>query len=309
MGMGETIGYCAKLTQNNAGFSYSQGFGSRSVHVGLMGDPTLRIYMLAPPTEVTITEELEGMQLSWMPSADADIAGYHIYRRKTDTLAYERITPDLITDLTYLDPCPSLGDSLQYLVKAVRYETTPSGQFFNESIGTEASILVTIDPTVTAMFGIDVMEGEVQFINQSTNATNYTWDFGDGGTSNALNPVYNFSAGTHEILLIAANACDSDTISQNVDIMLTNTNELPTEDLKILPNPVSDGFLQLESTLELQDVELSVVDQSGRIRLHQQFSQLYRESLDLRQLENGHYQLKIKTKQFERVVPILVLRR
>ena len=52
MAMGETIGYAARVTQNNSG-TYFYGYGPE-IHVALMGDPTLRMYVVAPPTNVAV---------------------------------------------------------------------------------------------------------------------------------------------------------------------------------------------------------------------------------------------------------------
>ncbi|MDB6130698.1 MAG: hypothetical protein JWM04_1805, partial [Verrucomicrobiales bacterium] len=50
MGQGATIGYCTKLSQNNApgGVYSAQNQGTRQVHSALMGDPTLRMHPVIP---------------------------------------------------------------------------------------------------------------------------------------------------------------------------------------------------------------------------------------------------------------------
>src|SRR5439155_1309263 len=50
MGLGETIGYTARLTQNNSGLYQNQNNPSANyIHVALMGDPTLRLHPVTPP--------------------------------------------------------------------------------------------------------------------------------------------------------------------------------------------------------------------------------------------------------------------
>ncbi|MBG16485.1 MAG: hypothetical protein CL853_09055 [Crocinitomicaceae bacterium] len=52
------------------------------------------------------------------------------------------------------------------------------------------------------------------FNNQSSNASSYTWDFGDGNTTNLINPSHTYSSsGTHNILLVAFNSHCFDTMS------------------------------------------------------------------------------------------------
>jgi PKD repeat protein len=49
-------------------------------------------------------------------------------------------------------------------------------------------------PKPTAAFEYEADGLEVTFINKSTNATTYSWDFGDGETSTEQNPVHEYEA-------------------------------------------------------------------------------------------------------------------
>ena len=58
------------------------------------------------------------------------------------------------------------------------------------------------------------------FANNSTNATNYLWDFGDGSTSTTISPTHTFSGiGSFDVSLVAftANGC-TDTVIQTIFI-------------------------------------------------------------------------------------------
>ena len=69
----------------------------------------------------------------------------------------------------------------------------------------------------------------VTFTNASTNATSYSWVFGDGNTSTAVNPtdIYNTS-GSYTVVLTANNGACSDTataiivINDNTSIIIPN---------------------------------------------------------------------------------------
>ena len=65
----------------------------------------------------------------------------------------------------------------------------------------------------------------ISFINTSTgNPTNFSWDFGDGSTSNAMNPTHLYSAGNYTVtLLISGPNCQSIT-TQNIVIAGGSTN-------------------------------------------------------------------------------------
>lgn len=104
------------------------------------------------------------------------------------------------------------------------------------TFGCPASIshTVTVDPTPIAAFTATPQNGcmplDVQFTNNSMNANFYFWDFGDGNTSNVLNPSHSYPvAGTYTIRLIVENlnGC-SDTTYEDVIVY-----PLPTVDFAI----------------------------------------------------------------------------
>src|SRR5262249_10137303 len=60
MATGKTIGYSARLTQNNVDYYAHRGFQDfnlyrRGVHMSLLGDPSLRMHIAAPPYKLTST--------------------------------------------------------------------------------------------------------------------------------------------------------------------------------------------------------------------------------------------------------------
>lgn len=309
MGMGYTIGYCAKLTQNNSGSSYSQGFGSRNIHVALMGDPTLRMHIIAPPATLSIEEMPAGNSLTWMaPAGEEDILGYHLYRRSNDSTAYERLTTEPIIELTYLDACPMLGDSLQYLVKAVRMETTPSGTFYNESTGADVGVLIELDRSVTADFTFAVDENEVQFINESDNATTYSWDFGDGTFSNESMPLHAFANGIYQVALIASNDCQSDTTYQQVEVMTVDTDELARLGITVFPNPVTYEQVHLQFPEQLAVTEVELLDAAGRRQRYYPTPSVQQMLLEVSDLPAGWYQLRLRVGGVQYQQPIVIVR-
>ncbi len=73
------------------------------------------------------------------------------------------------------------------------------------------SFLVTVYPVPTVFFTASPNPGPentpTQFANTTMGATSYLWDFGDGETSTATNPTYQFTAsGTYNVCLQASNA-------------------------------------------------------------------------------------------------------
>ncbi|WP_044397566.1 immunoglobulin-like domain-containing protein [Lacinutrix sp. Hel_I_90] len=76
-------------------------------------------------------------------------------------------------------------------------------------------------PVVTAGFTHTISQtGVVRFINTSTNADNYSWDFGDESTSTEINPIKIYSPGVYTIILTASNVAGaSDTYEDTIMIL------------------------------------------------------------------------------------------
>src|SRR6185369_8186567 len=107
MGLGETIGACAKYSQND---TLVGGFGQRYVHLALMGDPTLRQHVVAPPGSVAVVDAWPAANVSWTPSADA-VAGYHVYRATSPLGPFTRLTSNVVSGTAFTDPSPPAGSS------------------------------------------------------------------------------------------------------------------------------------------------------------------------------------------------------
>ena len=142
MAVGETIGTCARLSQNNTatGPYRAANAGTRQVHVALLGDPTLRLHPVQPPAELeaSVTSGT-GVSLNWQASKD-DILGYHVYRATNAAGPFERITAQLVGSESLTDSPPAAA-IYTYMVRAVKFETSASGTYFNASQG--AFITVT----------------------------------------------------------------------------------------------------------------------------------------------------------------------
>jgi len=145
MGLGENIGYSTKLVHNNTG-TYFASYGGHYIHISLLGDPTLKMDIVAPPSNLTLTPGPTGVTLNWSSSIDT-IIGYHIYRSNTEFGMYSRLTSNAITSNTFLDGFPLNGNNY-YMVRAIKLENTTSGSYYNLSEGISDSVSInttTID--------------------------------------------------------------------------------------------------------------------------------------------------------------------
>ncbi|MFT5168943.1 MAG: PKD repeat protein [Saprospiraceae bacterium] len=75
---------------------------------------------------------------------------------------------------------------------------------------------------VAAFMATDQGGGLVDFTDQSTNSpTSWLWDFGDGNTSTQQNPQHTYSSpGTYTVCLTVTNSSGSNTVCQDVTIIL-----------------------------------------------------------------------------------------
>jgi len=138
MAMGETIGYCQNLMVNNNN-TYYQHFAIRNVHIALMGDPTLRMYVISPPSNLQLTEVNNRVELSWTASAD-NVLGYQIFRKDSVDGIYNRVNQGIISGTAYTDSFFESNGDFNYSVRAVKLEESMSGTFYNLSGGSLASI-------------------------------------------------------------------------------------------------------------------------------------------------------------------------
>ncbi|MGB1104237.1 MAG: T9SS type A sorting domain-containing protein [Crocinitomicaceae bacterium] len=160
MAMGENIGYSGRASQDiySDYFSLTIGGGAyvtgEGVHVAQLGDPSLRMYYVASPSEVEVVSNDVNADISWSESPDAEIDGYNIYRRPEEGL-WVKVNPAIVTETSFSDTMvPGAGD-YRYMVKAVKLKTNWSGTFYNESLGAE---------------------GSTSFFASLEENTNYAWD-------------------------------------------------------------------------------------------------------------------------------------
>jgi len=134
MALGENIGYSTRLTQNNS-FLYTANFGGRSIHVALMGDPTLKMHIVGPPAMLN-TDSINStphVKLTWNASQDS-VLGYYIYRESDTAGPFTRISAEIVMDTSFIDSMPLNGMN-RYMVRAIKLELSGSGTYYNLSQG------------------------------------------------------------------------------------------------------------------------------------------------------------------------------
>jgi len=137
MALGDPIGYCALLTQNNRTngvYPPQVNAGAGQVHIALMGDPTLRLHPVGAPGRVQGSVDADGVTLSWGASADTNVIGYFVYKSGSAGGPFARISGGTaVNALSYPDGAGTAQDF--YMVRALKLERTPSGNYDNLSQG------------------------------------------------------------------------------------------------------------------------------------------------------------------------------
>lgn len=135
MGLGEPIGYAARLTMNNTTLYQNQSNAlPRAVFINLLGDPTLRMESAAPPSALSASVSQGTVSLTWSPSIDA-VLGYNVYRSTAPGGPFTRLTVSPISSTSYADVTPSDSALRTYMVRAITLQTNPSGSYLNPSQG------------------------------------------------------------------------------------------------------------------------------------------------------------------------------
>lgn len=173
-------------------------------------------------------------------------------------------------------------------------------------ISDSAIVTHNSSPSPTALFTYTITSQtggmyNLSFINNSSNALNYLWDFGDGTTSNLSQPIHAFNCiNAYTIQLIAYNACESDTITQ---IFYRGCGDAISDisqaiSLQIFPIPANEDIYLHYELAQATDVELQIVNSLGQVILKENYAdeigEIHKE-LNVATLAEGVYYLRLST--------------
>lgn len=312
MGLGESIGDCAMMTQGNNAIFHSS-YGGRFVHVALLGDPSLRMEYLAPPTALAIdTVDTFDVSLSWTASTEPSTDGYHVYR-SFDGGAWQRITPSPIAEVSYTDECVLDSGSYAYQVTAVRLVEGFSGSYFNESLAVEdsVSLLFSKRPRVVAFSAEQAGFNSDQINYQVATAWSdgVIWIFPDTIVldvdtftatileTGSTNPPYNDGV---DFQIVVFNRCSADSSWRYASAIIGGVIENDGTVLKVYPNPIRVG-----ESLNVEvygSVAYALYDLQGR---RVAYGEIRAGSLAMDAIAPGQYFLTLGDR--DGVVPIVVL--
>jgi hypothetical protein len=297
MAMGENIGYSAITSQNalfGLYFTPATGITGRWVHTGLMGDPTLRNDIVAPVSNVVATKVGNNCNISWTASTQTAVIGYNIYMKNDTNTAYVKINSAPIAGTTYTDNCLLYKGIYKYMVRTLILQTNASGTYYNMSEGIMDTAMNNNNMKAYAAFTTAVSGNTVTFTNGSANTTTYNWQFGDAGTSTTTNPSHIYAGGTYTVMMIASNACNSDTAFKVLIISTVGVENVSgTQNaISIYPNPCN-GKLFLNFGENPEAMEATIFNYEGKqVYFNSDISK--QKEIDLSHCSQGLYLMQMK---------------
>ncbi len=171
------------------------------------------------------------------------------------------------------------------------------------------AVEVNVNPVTSDFSFVDEGDLTVNFTDESTGATSWLWDFGDGNTSTEQSPVhtYDFIDNYTVTLTINDGACSSSQVFTTV----TSVDDAAPAGLGIslLPNP-ADGWARvvLDNAIT-EDLQIQLIDISGKtlssylLRAGQQFA-----DLEVAQLPAAVYLIKVQGQQFTEMKKLVIKR-
>jgi choice-of-anchor B domain-containing protein len=144
------------------------------------------------------------------------------------------------------------------------------------------------EPLEVAFSFEETTPGSVQFTNESTGAQSYSWDFGDGSTSDEENPIHTFEYGVFNVTLTVTNECETAELTKETFVVTGLDDQ--SRYFNVFPNPSSDlinVFSQESGMLEIRDT-------SGKLT-HEQAITRGAHVIGLNHLRKGIYFISIRT--------------
>lgn len=120
---------------------------------------------------------------------------------------------------------------------------------------------------VTAAFTAKPNALVTTFTYSGVNATAFTWNFGDGATSNEASPVHTYAAaGTYTVTLKVSGLCGTAERTQTVAVTTVGTADLdPRIGFAVTPNPNNGAFEAVFESGIAAALQLNLLDAQGRL--------------------------------------------
>lgn len=213
------------------------------VHVGMLGDPTLRAHAVVPPTSVVASPGCSNIQLSWTASADASL-GYYVYRASSLDSVFQLLTTNPVSGTSFNDTDPLDGINF-YQVKSLKKEVVPTGSYFNQSIGAPAQAsfngLPAVSVTTTPTSCNGGFDGTLS-ISASGGTPGYSYLWSLGYTTSAIT---NAAAGNYLVTVTDQLGCS---VTATATVSQPSALQVQAASTNVSCNGAADGSIQLTVT-------------------------------------------------------------
>lgn len=178
--------------------------------------------------------------------------------------------------------------------------------FYDVEVREIPCVSLPVDVTVTpveAEFTFVENSGVYTFTDQSTNATSWFWDFGDGNTSTDQNPVHTYAnAGSYTVSLVVNGVTDcqaEELVNAVVGIEESSQSE---NSLLLIPNPASNQVRVQFGKEVTENSILEVYAVDGRLAMSSELVQgITQLELSIIELESASYWVVLRS---ENRIPI-----
>jgi PKD domain len=197
---------------------------------------------------------------------------------------------------------------------ATMYRTTPVGLSYHATLSSAKAAFyqdvaadIVFDSLTTWRIGLDDPQANfststsgatASFTDLSSNATSWTWDFGDGSPQvTQQNPTHTYaSSGTYVVLLYVSDGCSTSTFAQAVQITIVGQPD-PFADLQLLPNPSAGQVLLRGTWPAAEPIAWTLIDLQGRTLRQGSLpaAQELNQRMDFSGLAAGAYHLRLSS--------------
>lgn len=198
---------------------------------------------------------------------------------------------------TYLWSNNATTQSIQVNATGNYTVTTTNADACN-GVGASTPTTVTFTTTPTANGAVSVTGNTATFTNTSSNATSYSWDFGDFSNSSASAPVHAYAAnGSYTVILTAINGNCTDTDTLTVAITVSLEELAGVENIKVYPNPATESFVVAFDNQNNEAVVIEMIDQMGRVIQSNSIEQtgVQVAEFNTSNVSNGMYSIRISS--------------
>ena len=168
----------------------------------------------------------------------------------------------------------------------------------------QANVIITVESNPTVVAGANVTSAfvgdNIQFNSSGSNASSYSWQFGDGNSSSISNPVHSYnSIGTFNVQLtgynISGNCSNQDSFTVDITENNLGINDVLNNNLSIFPNP-NEGIFEINFNHKTsKNSSIEILNNLGELIKSKKINAGVKNiEINIQELSSGIYYIKFK---------------